>query len=305
MAYVVARPKGRFEIRESLHTPDGPRARSLAGFNVLSDAVLTKAAGRAQRPFDVEAVLASARRAGAPTRVDAGAEADDPRGRFVEASRRMARALQLPPARKPVDPGAALIELLGFADAVTRNQGTLTGRIVAAHELLDSMDVPHQFGGAVALAWYRNPRATTDVDLNVTVAPEDADPVLGALTHLGVSVSAADRALIKRDGQARLDWGGSYLDLFFATFELHREMAERSREVSFGPVQIPILSPEHLIVCKVVFDRPKDWLDVGEMIAWGTAIDAGEVLGWLREILGEDSEQYARLAALFEPAPTA
>ena len=76
------------------------------------------------------------------------------------------------------------------------------------------------------------------------------------------------------------------------------EMAERSRQVSFGPVRIPILSPEHLIVCKVVFDRPKDWLDVEEMIAWGTAIDAGEVLGWVREILGDDSKQYARLAAL-------
>jgi hypothetical protein len=183
--------------------------------------------------------------------------------------------------------------------------GALAGRIVSVHEMLDSMGVRHQFGGAVALAWYRNPRATTDVDLNVTVAPEDADPVLGALTHLGVTVSLADRALIKRDGQARLDWDGSYLDLFFATFELHREMAERSRLVSFGPVQIPILSPEHLIVCKVVFDRPKDWLDVEEMIAWGTTIDAAEVLGWVRTILGEDSEQYARMAALLERADSA
>jgi hypothetical protein len=122
MAYVVVRPKGRFEIRESLHTPDGPRARSLAGFDVLSDAVLAKAALRAQRPFDVDAVLESGRRAGAPTALDAGAEADDSRGRFVEASRRMARALQRPPAVRPVDPGAALIDLLGFADAVTRNQ---------------------------------------------------------------------------------------------------------------------------------------------------------------------------------------
>jgi hypothetical protein len=34
----------------------------------------------------------------------------------------MARALQRPPAFRPVDPGAALIELLGFADAVTRSQ---------------------------------------------------------------------------------------------------------------------------------------------------------------------------------------
>jgi hypothetical protein len=82
-------------------------------------------------------------------------------------------------------------------------------------------------------------------------------------------------------------------------------MAERSREVSFGPVLIPILSPEHLIVCKVVFDRPKDWLDVEEMIAWGTAVDADEALGWVREILGGDSEQHTRLAALLEPAPTA
>ena len=189
--------------------------------------------------------------------------------------------------------------------SATGSLGALAGRIVAVHEMLDSMGVAHQFGGAVALAWYRNPRATTDVDLNVTVAPEDADPVLGAITHLGVIVSPADRALIAQDGQARLDWDGSYLDLFFATFELHREMAERSRLVSFGPVQIPILSPEHLIVCKVVFDRPKDWLDVEEMIAWGTAINAGEALGWVRGVLGEGSEQYARLATLLKRADTA
>ena len=70
-------------------------------------------------------------------------------------------------------------------------------------------------------------------------------------------------------------------------------------------VRIPILSSEHLTVCKVVFDRPKDWLDVEEMIAWGTAIDAGEALGWVREILGETSEQYARLATLSEQADAA
>jgi hypothetical protein len=186
--------------------------------------------------------------------------------------------------------------------SATGSLGGLAGRIVAVHEMLDSMNVPHQFGGAVALAWYRNPRATTDIDLNVTVSPEDADPVLGALTHLGVTVSPSDRIAIKRDGQARLDWDGSYLDIFFATFDLHEAMAERSRQVSFGPVRIPILSPEHLIVCKVVFDRPKDWLDVEEMIAWGTAIDEGEVLGWVEQILGDDSEQHARLATLLERA---
>ena len=135
MAYVVARRNGRFEVRESLHTPDGPRARSLAGFDVLTDEVLAKAARRARRPFDVEAVLASGRRAGAPVATMTGTgylsenpsarapgaaeegsrgfriapkrQALDSNRRFVEASRRMALTLQRPPTVRPADPGAA------------------------------------------------------------------------------------------------------------------------------------------------------------------------------------------------------
>lgn len=171
----------------------------------------------------------------------------------------------------------------------------LSSKIVGVHEMLDSLHVPHQFGGAIALAWYRSPRATTDIDLNITLAPSQAVPVLGALSHLGVTISEPDRALIERDGQARLDWSGSYLDLFFATLELHREMAKCSREVSFGPVHIPILSPEHLIVCKAIFDRPKDWVDIDEIVRWGTAVDASEVLRWIDELLGGGCAQRARL----------
>jgi hypothetical protein len=185
--------------------------------------------------------------------------------------------------------------------SATETPGGLASKIVAVHEMLDSMRVAHQFGGAQALAWYRNPRATTDVDLNVTVAPANAEPILGAIAYLGVTVSEPDRAAIRRDGQARLEWDGSYLDLFFATLDFHEEMARRARQVSFGPVQIPILSPEHLIVCKAVFDRPKDWVDIEEMVAWGTEIDEPEVMRWIAEILGAGSEQRARLAELLNP----
>ncbi len=123
MAYVVVRPKGRFEIRESIHTPAGPRARSLVGFEALTDEVLATAALRAQRPFDLEAVLASGRRAGAPSTVGAAhSKSESERSRFVEASRRMALALQRPPVARSLDPGAALIDLLGFAEAVAGSQ---------------------------------------------------------------------------------------------------------------------------------------------------------------------------------------
>lgn len=178
--------------------------------------------------------------------------------------------------------------------------GGLVAKILAVHELLDSMRVPHQFGGAIALAWYRNPRATTDIDLNVTVPPALANPVIGALAHLGVTVNDSDRRLIKRDGQVRLDWGGSYLDLFFATLELHFDFARRQRLVAFGPMEIPILAPEHLVVCKAIFDRPKDWVDIQAMIDWGSAIDEVEALRRLDEILGPGSEQRSHLARLLD-----
>jgi hypothetical protein len=174
----------------------------------------------------------------------------------------------------------------------------LVGRIISLHEMLDSLGLAHQFGGAIALAWYRNPRATTDIDINLTVPPEAAGPILKALILLGVTVTSQDRAAIAVDGQARLDWEGSYLDVFFATMELHFEMAERARVVRFGPVDMPILAPEDLIICKAVFDRPKDWLDIEEMLLWGTEVDAAATLGWVGDILGTQSGQYARLNEL-------
>jgi len=116
MAYVATRRDGRYEIRESVHTPRGPRARSLAGFAILTDDVIARAARRATRSFDAAAVIASGRRAGAP--VEAVASAMSSR-QFVEASRRMASSLRRSPASGRGDPGQALVDLLGFADAVT------------------------------------------------------------------------------------------------------------------------------------------------------------------------------------------
>ncbi|HYB22585.1 MAG TPA: hypothetical protein VED41_02230 [Solirubrobacteraceae bacterium] len=124
MAYVTARRNGRFEIRESLHTPRGPRARTLAAFTVLTDEVLVKAAERATRPFDVDAVIASSTRVGAPMKTTS-AVAAGPGGsysRFLAASRRMAASLEPTAARALMDPGAALVDLLGFADAVAASR---------------------------------------------------------------------------------------------------------------------------------------------------------------------------------------
>jgi hypothetical protein len=122
MTYVVARRGGRFEIRESLHTAKGPRSRTLAGFDVLTDDVLAAAARRAQRPFDADAAIRSGRRVGARVRI-ATPGASRARDRFLAGSKTMASALgQPPPTGARGDAGAALFELLGFADMVRASQ---------------------------------------------------------------------------------------------------------------------------------------------------------------------------------------
>ena len=67
MAYLVERAGETVEIRESRSTPRGPRSRQLARFTgALTPAVLARAAARASRPFDAEALVRRARVLGIP-----------------------------------------------------------------------------------------------------------------------------------------------------------------------------------------------------------------------------------------------
>ena len=69
MAYLVRRSPERVEIRESHVTPKGPRSRVLASFReTLTPDALDRAAERATRPFDREALCARARVQGIPVR---------------------------------------------------------------------------------------------------------------------------------------------------------------------------------------------------------------------------------------------
>ncbi len=66
MAYVVARPGGAWEIRESHTTAAGPRARTLATFRTLTPDVVEHARARSPEPLDAQELRDIALRAGAP-----------------------------------------------------------------------------------------------------------------------------------------------------------------------------------------------------------------------------------------------
>ncbi|HEX4805332.1 MAG TPA: nucleotidyl transferase AbiEii/AbiGii toxin family protein [Conexibacter sp.] len=175
---------------------------------------------------------------------------------------------------------------------------SLPDKVVAIHAELRGARVGHAFGGALALAYYAEPRATIDIDLNVFVAPERHAAVHAALRPLGVG-DEVDAAALARDGQCRWWWGRTPVDLFFAYDELHDAMRRAVRTVPFGEgTTIPILSPEHLAVCKAVFDRPKDWLDIEQVLVCEADLDVAEVERWLSRIAGPSDRRTVRFGEL-------
>jgi hypothetical protein len=174
---------------------------------------------------------------------------------------------------------------------------TLPEKIVALHRALDRSGISHAFGGALALAWCTHrARGTIDVDVNLFVGPEQAADVLQALPS-GVAWTDDDASRIKRDGQARLWWDSTPVDLFFSTTDFHDRLESRVRHEPFLGVDIPFLACRDLAVFKAFFDRTRDWADLEEMAAAGS-LDLEAVLGVLVNYLGGDDPRVERLRTL-------
>ena len=174
---------------------------------------------------------------------------------------------------------------------------TLAEKLLAIHAELDRAGLEHAFGGAIALAyWTLDPRGTSDLDVNVFVPPAAAPDAIAALPT-AISYGEGELEAIRRDGQARLWWEETPIDVFFSYEPLHAQVARHLRIVPFAGEQIPILGPVELAVFKAVFDRARDWADIEAMLVAETP-DIDAVRDHVVEIFGEES----RLDRLTEAA---
>lgn len=175
----------------------------------------------------------------------------------------------------------------------------LAKKIERLHAGLQRASIPHAFGGALALAYYATPRVTIDIDVNVFVSPDLYRSVSGVLRRMGVT-NVPESPDVALNGQVRIWWESTPIDLFFSYDEIHEAMRSAVRDVAFGSKTIPILGPEHLIVAKAVFDRSKDWLDIEEMLIALDDVDVDEVKRWLFHLAGERDARTKRFLSLAE-----
>ena len=169
---------------------------------------------------------------------------------------------------------------------------------------LTGLGVRHAFGGALALAYYADPRGTVDVDVNVGVAYEYRMPLLAQLGGIGwhaddeaVRAASAAGTRLRQVGETVV------IDLFFAFDDIHQMVLDRAVARPFFHAgerhELRFLAVDDLVVFKVSFARSRDWADIEAIRDAGTVIDPDYVERQLVQLNGPTAySSAARLRAL-------
>jgi hypothetical protein len=178
----------------------------------------------------------------------------------------------------------------------------LISKLFALHDSLTAAGLPHAFGGAIALAYCtEEPRGTRDLDVNIFTDSSQAKTALAALPER-VSVAAADCETVVREGQTRLWWDDTPIDVFLNNHPLHDAVAAGVIWVPLDEREIPVLDCASLVVFKALFNRTRDWADI-EAVAERSPRHIDQAASTIAELLGTQDPIYDRLSSLHASPP--
>jgi hypothetical protein len=174
---------------------------------------------------------------------------------------------------------------------------TLVEKLFAIHDALTEAALAHAFGGAIALAYCtKEPRGTRDLDVNIFTEQAQAEDALTALPA-EVAVSAEDVEATRREGQRRLWWEDTPVDVFLNSHAVHRQVEGGVVWVPLSGRQVPVVDCASLAVFKSLLGRTKDWADL-EAVAEATPADIEAAAAAVADLVGPDDPAVGRLESL-------
>jgi len=123
------------------------------------------------------------------------------------------------------------------------------------------------FGAQAAILW-GSPRLSADVDVTANLDRVALTDYLDTMHHHGFDVLSTDLEFVNRTRVVPFVHRASRmpLDVVLAGSELEEEFLQRAISVDVSGSKIPVISPEDLIVTKILAGRPKDIEDVRSVI---------------------------------------
>jgi hypothetical protein len=148
------------------------------------------------------------------------------------------------------------------------------------------------FGAQAAIIW-GSPRLSADVDVTATIEPAAIDSFIEAMRHHDFRLLFDDSDFLQRTRvlpfvhrRTRMP-----LDVVLAGPGLEEDFLRRAIPVDIRGTHIPVISPEDLVITKVLAGRPKDIEDVRSVIHEQRAsLDEDRIrriLGLLEQALGQ------------------
>lgn len=168
-------------------------------------------------------------------------------------------------ARTQRDSSSRLIDALKIASRLLQSQGI-------AHALL---------GGMAANLYRREARATQDVDLGIVASPAELVAVVEAFRKAGwqpeVRAKKAEALRLAHTDLPRID-------LLIAGTPFEESAIARAATLTIDGQEMTIVTPEDLVVYKLIAGRARDYEAVGAILNMSenlSQIDGAYVLGWL------------------------
>ena len=137
----------------------------------------------------------------------------------------------------------------------------------AAVGTLDRLGVEHfLFDGNAQNVW-GDPRYTKDADLIINLPEERFAELLGALAEVGFKVVPETHSgRLQRNRMVKLGFGMLSVDFVLGETEFDRIAMERRRRTDYLGMELWVVSPEDLILYKLIAHRPLDVADIEKVI---------------------------------------
>ncbi len=164
-------------------------------------------------------------------------------------------------------------------------------------ELFDRLGVPYVVMGGWAVRLYGLPRPTYDIDFTITIAREQLENLYEAAREAGFSVpeqfasgwvdTVGGLPLVK----FRLFVEGRTIDIdvFIAESEYQQAIMERRLEHEVAGKHAWFVSPEDLVLLKLIASRKRDLADIEDILLARPELDETYMRRWA-EPLGVEKE---------------
>lgn len=156
-------------------------------------------------------------------------------------------------------------------------------------DILEAEGICYMLMGGMATRIWGLPRSTFDVDLTVALDPDALSRFSVRLEDAGFVVPEPHRKgfadTLKGMGKFSFhDYAFSppiLVDCFLPTTTYQRKAISRRREVELEARKVWVISPEDLILHKLVASRPRDLIDIDDvLLIQGDAVDRAYLRQW-------------------------